>query len=110
MPMNRDDIYWVDIPARNPADKEISKTRPCIVIGVAALSRARSTVVMVPLSSNNKIYPPISISIASSGDNSVAVCDQLLAVDKSSLRQQKGQLTSTELATLDESLRLLLGL
>jgi mRNA interferase MazF len=108
--MNRGDIYWVDIPARNPAGKEISKTRPCIVVSVAALNRARSTVVMVPLSSNNKIYPPISIAISSAGDNSVAVCDQLLAVDKSRLGQQKGQLTSIELATLDESLRLLLGL
>jgi mRNA interferase MazF len=108
--MNRGDIYWVDIPARNPAGKEISKTRPCIVVSVAALNRARSTVVMVPLSSNNKIYPPISISIASAGNNSVAVCDQLLAVDKSRLRQQKGQLTPIELATLDDSLRLLLGL
>jgi mRNA interferase MazF len=80
------------------------------VVSVAALNRARSTVVMVPLSSNNKIYPPISISIASAGDNSVAVCDQLLAVDKSRLRQQKGQLMPAELATLDECLRLLLGL
>lgn len=108
--MNRGDVYWVEIPTRNPAGKEISKTRPCIIVSVAALNRARSTVVMVPLSSNNKIYPPISISIVSAGGNSVAVCDQLLAVDKSRLRQQKGQLTPTELATLDESLRLLLGL
>jgi mRNA interferase MazF len=108
--MNRGDIYWVEIPTRNPAGKEISKTRPCVVVSVAALNRARSTVVMVPLSSNNKAYPPISISIASAGDNSVAVCDQLLAVDKSRLRQQKGQLTPAEMTTLDDSLRLLLGL
>lgn len=108
--MNRGDIYWVDIPTRNPAGKEISKTRPCIIVSVAALNRARSTVVMVPLSSNNKVYPPISISIASAGGNSVAVCDQLLAVDKSRLKQPKGKLTSAELATLDESLRMLLGL
>jgi mRNA interferase MazF len=108
--MNRGDIYWVEIPTRNPAGKEISKTRPCIVVSVAALNRARSTVVMVSLSSNKKAYPPISISIASADDNSVAVCDQLLAVDKDRLKQQKGQLTPTEMTTLDDSLRLLLGL
>lgn len=108
--MNRGDIFWVDFSARNPAGKEISKTRPCIVVSVAALNRARSTVIMVPHGSNNKIYPPISISIGSAGDNSVAVCDQLLAVDKSRLRQQKGQLTPKEMTTLDDSLRLLLGL
>jgi mRNA interferase MazF len=108
--MNRGDVYWVEIPLRNPAGKEISKTRPCVIVSVAALNRARSTVVMVPLSSNNKVYPPISISVPSIGDNSVAVCDQLLAVDKSRLKQQKGQLSAAELSTLDDSLRLLLGL
>ena len=81
-----------------------------MIVSVAALNRARSTVVMVPLSSNNKVYPPISIAIASASDNSVAVCDQLLAVDKARLKQQKGRLSSAELGTLDDSLRLLLGL
>jgi mRNA interferase MazF len=57
----------------------------------------------VPLSSNNKVYPPISIAIAGAGDTSVAVCDQLLAVDKSRLKQQKGRLSPEELNTLDET-------
>ncbi len=108
--MNRGDVYWVEIPSRNPAGKEISKTRPCVIISVAALNRARSTVVVVLLSSNNKVYPPISIAVASAVENSVAVCDQLLAVDKGRLKQQQGRLTPTELETLDDSLRLLLGL
>jgi mRNA interferase MazF len=66
--------------------------------------------VTLPLSSNNKIYPPISIAIPSAGDDSVAVCDQLLAVDKSRLKQQRGKLTISELSVLDASLKIILGL
>ena len=108
--MQRGDIYWVDIPVRNPAGREIAKTRPCIVVGVPALNLARSTVLMVLLSSNNKAYPPVSIRIVSAGSTSVAVCDQLLAVDKQRIRKLAGKLTAVELDDLDRSLRQLMGL
>jgi mRNA-degrading endonuclease toxin of MazEF toxin-antitoxin module len=108
--MQRGDIDWVDIPARNPAGREIAKARPCVVVGVPALNLVRSTVLMVPLSSNNKAYPPVSIRIASAGAASVAVCDQLLAVDKKRIRKLAGKLTAVELDDLDQSLRQLMGL
>jgi mRNA interferase MazF len=108
--MQRGDIFWVDIPVRNSAGREIAKTRPCVVIGVPALNMVRSTVLMVPLSSNNKAYPPVSIRITSAGATSVAVCDQLLAVDKQRIRKLAGKLAATELDDLDRSLRQLMGL
>jgi mRNA interferase MazF len=108
--MQRGEIYWVDIPVRNPSGREIAKTRPCVVVGVQALNMVRSTVLMVPLSSNNKAYPPVSIRMASAGATSVAVCDQLLAVDKQRIRKLAGKLTAVELDDLDQSLRQLMGL
>jgi mRNA interferase MazF len=108
--MNRGEIFWVDIPRRDPAGREVSKSRPCIVVGVPALNRARTTVLMVPLSSNDKTYPPISIAIRSAGATSVAICDQLFAVDKKRIRKASGVLTDDELENLDSSLRQLLGL
>ncbi len=107
--MNRGEIYWVEIPARNTQGREIAKTRPCIVVSAPALNRVRSTVVMVPLTSNNKPYPPVSIAMSSVGSGSVAVCDQLLAVDKKRIRNLAGTITAGELNILDESLRLILG-
>ncbi len=108
--MQRGDIHWVNIPQRDPAGREIAKTRPCAVVGAPALNMVRSTVLMVPLSSNKKAYPPVSIRIASAGATSVAVCDQLLAVDKQRIGKLAGKLSVSELAELDQSLRLLLGL
>jgi mRNA interferase MazF len=108
--MNRGEIYWVAIPARDPQGTEITKTRPCIVVGAPALNRIRSTILMVPLTSNNKPYPPISIAMSSIGQGSVAVCDQLLAVDKSRIKNLAGALTAQELDSLDESLKQVLAL
>jgi mRNA interferase MazF len=108
--MNRGEIYWVAIPARDPQGAEITKTRPCIVVGAPALNRVRSTVLMVPLTSNNKPYPPISIAMPSVGLGSVAVCDQLLAVDKSRIKNLAGTLSADELNMLDESLKQVLAL
>ena len=108
--MNRGEIYWVEIPARDPQGSEITKTRPCIVVGANILNKIRSTVLMVPLTSNNKPYPPISISMPSVGQGSVAVCDQLLAVDKKRIKNVAGAITADELANLDQSLIQVLGL
>lgn len=108
--INRGDIYWVEIPTRLPTGTEIAKTRPCVIVSVAALNNARRTVIVVPHTSNNKSYPPIAIAVPSAGANSVAVCDQVFAVDKARLGSRKGQLVGNEMELLDQSLRLLLGL
>jgi mRNA interferase MazF len=110
MQMNKGDIYWVDILARNPSCSKTPKARPCVVIGISALNTARSTVVTVPLSSNNKAHPPISVRVRSAGATSVAICDQLLAVDKTRIKQLAGKVTTAELEELDQSLWLLLRL
>ncbi|MFM9976323.1 MAG: type II toxin-antitoxin system PemK/MazF family toxin [Beijerinckiaceae bacterium] len=108
--MDRGDIYWVDIPDRTPEGREITKSRPCIVISVPALNKARSTVVMLPLTSNAKAAPPIALFTPSAGKDSVAVCDQLLAVDKRRIRNKAGQLSQKDREAVDDSLRMLLGL
>ena len=110
MPVNRGDIYWVNIPARNPSGREIAKKRPCIIVSIPALSRARSTVPMVPLTSNGKESPPIAIFAPSAGDQSVAVCDQMFAVDKMRIENRIGALSPHDLDNVGESLKAILGL
>jgi mRNA interferase MazF len=109
--MNRGDIYWVMLPSRSPEGREITKSRPCIIVSATALNRHRSTVLMVPLSTTaNTPHRPISIPIASAARPSIAVCDQMLAVDKTRLGEQVGRVSDTELRDLSESLRQILSL
>jgi mRNA interferase MazF len=89
---------------------EIRKTRPAVVITANALNRARRTVVVVPLSTGPEPRPPIVVATPSAGPNSVAVCDQLRAVDKRRLTRMAGQLSTADFRTIEESLRRVLEL
>src|ERR1700680_170371 len=101
--VRRGDIWWVSLDP--PRGGEIRKTRPAVVITVDALNRARRTVVIVPLSTGPEPRPPIVVPIPSAGPNSVAVCDQLRAVDKRRLTRISGRLSSADLHSIEEGVR-----
>lgn len=106
--IRRGDIWWVDLnPTRG---SEIRKVRPAVVITADALNRARRTVVVVPLSTGPQPHPPIVVATPSAGENSVAVCDQVRAVDKSRLARPDGRLSASDLSTIEMALRRLFEL
>lgn len=106
--MQRGEIYWVDLNPTKGA--EINKLRPCVVVTVTPINRARRTVVIVPLSTSATPRPPLVMPVPSAGDNSTVVCDQIRAVDKSRLARKAGQLSDSDMSALDNGLRKVLGL
>ena len=111
MALKRGDIHWVAFPKREPRGVEIEKTRPCIIVSHTNVNEYRKTVVVVPLTHGSREAPPIIITIASGGENSKAVCDQIVAVDKRRVGEEVlGSLTQNELAYLEECLRRVIGL
>jgi mRNA interferase MazF len=107
-PVRRGDIWWV---ALDPAQgSEIEKTRPAVIITADALNRARRTVVIVPLSTGPQPRPPIVVATPSAGPGSVAVCDQLRAVDKQRLIRAGGRLSASDLGAVEEGIRRVLNL
>jgi len=106
--VRRGEVWRVDLdPTRG---SEIRKTRPAVVLTADALNRARRTVVVVPLSTGPAPRPPIVVAVASAGTGSVAVCDQVRAVDKGRLTQRVGQLAAADLRAVEDGLRVVLGL
>lgn len=106
--MRRGEVWWVNF---DPSEgMEIQKCRPAVILTVNALNRARGTVVVVPLSTSAKPRPPIVVSLPSAGASSVAVCDQLCAADKRRFGRKIGDLSSDDMALLNESLKTVLGL
>jgi mRNA interferase MazF len=104
----RGEVYLVDL---NPTKgSEINKQRPCIVVGANPINRARSTIVVIPLSSSPSPRPPLVVPITSMGTNSVAVCDQIRAIDKSRILKKIGELTPLEMNKLDDSMQQVLAL
>ena len=94
-------------PARG---SEIRKTRPAVVLTADALNRARRTVVVVPLSTGPTPRPPIVIATPSAGADSVAVCDQVRAIDKARLIRRDGQLAGADLRAIEDGMRAVLVL
>ncbi len=108
MEIKRGSVYWVDLdPTRG---SEIKKRRPCVVLSVNPINRARRTVVVIPLSSSPKEYPPLAISINCMGKNAIAVVDQIRAVDKSRLLEKCDEFTQEDVNKLEESVKIVLGI
>ena len=106
--IRRGDVWWVDLDPTRGA--EIQKTRPAVVLTADGLNRARRTVVVVPLSTGPAVRPPIVVGTPSAGPDSVAVCDQVRAVDKGRLTRRGGQLAAADLRAVETGVRRVLEL
>ena len=108
MTPRRGEIWWV---ALDPTlGSEIAKTRPCVILGRDVVNEHRRTVVVIPLSSSPKAYPPIGIRVLCAGRPSVAVIDQIRAVAKERLRERIGVAGHAEMAEIGRSVRAVLDL
>ena len=107
-PVRRGDVWCVALHPTRGA--EIQKTRPAVVLTADALNRARRTVVVVPLSTGPAPHPPIVVAVPSGGAKTVAVCDQLRAVDRTRLSTRTGQLSGTDLQKIEAAVRQVLRL
>lgn len=106
--IRRGDVWWVDLdPTRG---SEIRKTRPAVVLTADGLNRARRTVVVAPLSTGPEPRPPIVVPTPSAGSASVAVCDQVRAVDKVRLVRREGRLAAADMRAVEAGLRAVLEL
>jgi mRNA interferase MazF len=74
------------------------------------LNRVRRTVLIVPLSTGPTPHPPIVVALPSLGGASVAVCDQLRAVDKTRLTRNAGAVSNEDLRALEDGVRAVLQL
>lgn len=106
--MNRGDVYWVDLSLTK--ESESHKLRLCVILSATPINHARSTVVVVPISTESLAHPPIIIEINCLNKSVVAICDQIRTVDKKRLVRAAGQLTTNDMALLEDSIRKVLSL
>jgi mRNA interferase MazF len=99
--VERGSVWWVDHDPTRGAEK----TWPAVVLSADGLNRARRTVVIVPLSTGPSVHPPIVVAMPSVGEGSVAVCDQLRAVDRARLTRIAGTLSREDLRAIEDGVR-----
>jgi mRNA interferase MazF len=108
MKIERGEIWWINLDPT--VGSEIKKRRPGVVISAAAINQIRSTPVVVPLSSSPDVAPPIVLAMPSAGKNSVAVVDQIRAVDKSRFVAKEGVVSAADLHALESAIKQILQL
>lgn len=108
MAILRGSVYWVDLEPT--AGSQQRGRRPCMILTVDPINAVRRTVGVVPLSSSPQVAEPIVIAVKSIGPQTVAICDQLRAVDKRKIEGLIGTVTDDELALVEESVKAVFGL
>jgi mRNA interferase MazF len=106
--MRRGEVSWVEF---DPAiGSEIRKTRPAVIMSNDAANRHLARVVVVPFtSSTERIYPGEAL-VMIGRQAGKAMADQIMAADKSRLKDRIGVLSKADLEAVEEAIRIHLGL
>lgn len=105
----RSEVYLIREDAFQ-VGSEIKKTRPWVIVGANQVNAARGTLIAIPLSTQAKEIPGLSIKVYVNGIFVFAVIDQLRALDKKRIIQLEGCLSTHEMDLIDDGLREVLGL
>lgn len=104
---NRFHLYVVNL---NPTvGAEMQKTRPCLVVSPDEMNAYLKTVIIVPLTSQQRDLPTRILIKATSqsglSNDSYAVLDQIKTVDKSRLSAKIGEISDAEKIAVTEALK-----
>ncbi|MBM3933770.1 MAG: type II toxin-antitoxin system PemK/MazF family toxin [SAR202 cluster bacterium] len=113
MTAKRGEVWVPDLdPIRG---SEQAGTRPVLIIQNNLISRHTTTVIAVPLTTNLRCAPlpsSVMIPIGEAGlrSDSVALCNQIRAIDSSRLTTRLGVVTQNTLTAIDECILFTTGM
>lgn len=106
--MKRGEVWWVEFDPS--VGSEVRKTRPAVIVSNDAANRNLSRVVVVPFTSSvERVYPGEAV-VTVGRQQSKAMADQIMAADKSRLKEQLGALSKTDLGAVEDAIKIHLGL
>lgn len=106
--MRRGEIWWVEF---DPAEgREIRKTRPAVIVSNDAANRHLARVVVVPVTSNTERQYPGEAIVSVSGERRKVMADQIMAADKSRLKQSLATLSKADMLAVEDAIKVHLAL
>ena len=106
--MKRGEVWWVNF---EPAfGSETQKIRPAVIISNDASNNALSRVVVVPFTSKISRVYPCNVLVDVDGTTAKLMADQIMTADKNRLKKYIGVLNSNDMAKIENTVRMHLGL
>jgi mRNA interferase MazF len=104
----RGEVWWVSFDAS--IGGEIQKTRPALVISNDAANAILNRVIVVPITSQvSRVYPGEAL-ITLNGERRKAMTDQIVTVSKQGLKSRLGDLSRSDVTTVEDATLLQLGI
>ncbi|MDO5104156.1 MAG: type II toxin-antitoxin system PemK/MazF family toxin [Lautropia sp.] len=89
---------------------EIQKTRPAVIVSNDAANRHLARVVVVPITTNTERQYPGEAIVSIAGEQRKVMADQIMAADKSRLRQSIAVLSKADMLAVEDAIKVHLGL
>ncbi|MFL5801219.1 MAG: type II toxin-antitoxin system PemK/MazF family toxin [Roseiflexaceae bacterium] len=108
MEFDRGQVWWVRLDPTQGS--EIQKTRPCVIVVVRPIARARRTLIVVPLTTQGTPRFPLVVPVQCQSRTVYAVTDQIRTVDKTRFNTYIEPLSDEDMSRIDVALRQVIGL
>ena len=106
--IKRGDIWWYRYDGAYSSEQ--SGVRPCVIVSNDKANEHSPIITAVPLTTAYKKRLPIHAVIKSSGETSIALCEQIYSISKERLTYKLGTCTDDEMRWIDKCLEIQLGL
>ena len=106
--MVRGEVWWVELGPT--LGSEVRKVRPAVIVSNDAANRHLTRVVVVPMTSNTGRQYPGEAIVSVGGQSSKAMADQIMAADKSRLKNRLDTLSKPDMLAVEDAIKVHLAL
>lgn len=106
----RGEIYYIADGPTAPVGSEIRPKRHAVIISNDDINRKSNVVLVVYITTRNKSASRFHVDLSTKNTHRVALCEQVVAVDKSRIKEYKGRTAPHHIENINKAVSYVLDL